>query len=81
MREVVVTGVGLVTPLGLGHEVNWNRLIKGYSGIRKIETFDTDDLPCKIAGQIPKKSDDPEGGLSIDEWIEPREYKRTLVIF
>ena len=76
MREVVVTGIGLVTPLGLGHEVNWKRLIHGYSGIRKIETFDTDDLPCKIAGQIPKKSDDAEGGLSIDDWIEPREYKR-----
>ena len=46
MREVVVTGIGLVTPLGLGHEINWKRLLKGYSGIRKIETFDTDDLPC-----------------------------------
>ena len=53
MREVVVTGIGLVTPLGLGHEVNWKRLLKGYSGIRKIETFDTDDLPCKISGQVP----------------------------
>ena len=42
MREVVVTPIGLVTPLGLGQEVNWKRLINGYSGIRKIETFDTD---------------------------------------
>ena len=58
MREVVVTGIGLVTPLGLGHEVNWKRLINGYSGIRKIETFDTDDLPCKIAGQVPNVSND-----------------------
>ena len=53
MREVVVTGIGLVTPLGVGQNVNWERLIKGYSGIKKIDTFETDDLPCKIAGLIP----------------------------
>ena len=46
MREVVVTGIGLVTPLGVGQEINWKRLINGYSGIRKIDTFETDDLPC-----------------------------------
>ena len=76
MRRVVVTGLGLLTPLGLGTNTNWKRLSSGFVGINKIENFDVSDLPCKIAGQIPKKSDDPEGGLSIDDWIEPREYKR-----
>ena len=76
MREVVVTGIGLLTPLGVGQEINWKRLINGHSGINKIDTFKTDDLPCKIAGQIPTKVDDHEGGLNLDDWIEPREYKR-----
>ena len=67
MREVVVTGIGLVTPLGLGHEVNWKRLINGYSGIRKIENFDTDDLTCKIAGQVPNVLNDLQGGLNIHD--------------
>ena len=76
MRRVVVTGLGLLTPLGLGLDINWTRLISGFVGINKINNFDVSDLPCKIAGQIPTKIDDPEGGLSIDDWIEPREYKR-----
>ena len=42
MREVVVTGVGLVTPLGIGQEINWKRLIEGHSGIKKIDTFVVD---------------------------------------
>jgi 3-oxoacyl-[acyl-carrier-protein] synthase II len=45
-------------------------------GINKIENFDVSDLPCKIAGQVPNINNDPEGGLDIDNWIEPREYKR-----
>ena len=76
MRRVVVTGLGLLTPLGFGIDTNWKRLVSGVVGINKIDNFEVSDLPCKIAGQIPKKSDDPEGGLSIDDWIEPREYKR-----
>ena len=72
MREVVVTGIGLVTPLGVGQEVNWKRLINGHSGIRKIDTFKTDDLPCKIAGQIPNISNDIEGGLNISDWIDAK---------
>ena len=76
MRRVVVTGLGLLTPLGLGIDVNWKRLVSGFVGINKIENFDVSDLPCKIAGQIPIKDDDHEGGLDIHDWIEPREYKR-----
>ena len=76
MREVVVTGIGLVTPLGVGQEVNWKRLINGHSGIRKIDTFETEDLPCKIAGQIPNISNDIEGGLNINDWIDAKDLRR-----
>ena len=76
MRRVVVTGMGLTTPLGNGIDVNWKRLTSGVVGINKIENFDVSDLPCKIAGQVPNINNDPEGGLDIDNWIERREYKR-----
>lgn len=76
MRRVVVTGMGLTTPLGNGVDINWKRLTSGVVGINKIENFDVSDLPCKIAGQVPAINNDPEGGLDIDQWIEPREYKR-----
>ncbi len=76
MRRVVVTGLGLLTPLGLGVNINWKRLVSGTVGINEIKNFDVSDLPCKIAGQIPTKDDDPKGGLNIDDWIEPRDYKR-----
>ena len=76
MRRVVVTGLGMLTPLGNGVDVNWKRLISGQNGIRKINDFDVSDISCKIAGQIPQKIDDPEAGLDIDQWIEPRDQKR-----
>ena len=76
MRRVVVTGLGMLTPLGNGVDINWKRLISGQSGIRKISDFDVSDISCKIAGQIPQKIDDPEAGLDIDQWIEPRDQKR-----
>ena len=76
MRRVVVTGLGMLTPLGNGVNINWNRLISGQSGIRKISGFDVSDISCKIAGQIPLKINDTEAGLDIDQWIEPRDQKR-----
>ena len=76
MREVVVTGLGLVTPLGLGTEINWKRLISGKVGIKKINNFDVSDLPCKIAGQIPSIEDDNEAGLNFDDWIHPKELRK-----
>ena len=54
MRRVVVTGMGLVTPLGIGLERNWSSLVEGTSGIRAIQSFDVSDLPVKIAGQVPR---------------------------
>ena len=47
MRRVVVTGLGILTPLGLGVDINWKRIISGFVGINKINNFDVSDLPCK----------------------------------
>ncbi len=54
MRRVVITGLGLVTPLGVGAKINWDRITAGNSGIGSIESFDVSDLHSKIAGQVPK---------------------------
>lgn len=61
MRDVVVTGMGLVTPLGSGVATNWQRLTTGESGLRPITAFDTSDLPAKVAGIVPDITDDPHG--------------------
>jgi 3-oxoacyl-[acyl-carrier-protein] synthase II len=76
MRRVVVTGLGMLTPLGNGVDINWQRLISGKTGIKKITGFDVSDIACQIAGQIPLKVNDTEAGLDIDQWIEPRDQKR-----
>jgi 3-oxoacyl-[acyl-carrier-protein] synthase II len=60
MRRVVVTGIGLITPLGYGQKANWQRLINGQSGLRRIEHFDVSDLPAKVAGVIPKGTGEAE---------------------
>jgi 3-oxoacyl-[acyl-carrier-protein] synthase II len=75
MRRVVVTGMGIVCPLGLGVEHVWRRLINSESGIGAIQAFDTKDLPCKVAGQIPQGSKD-EGRLDISEWIPVKDQKK-----
>jgi 3-oxoacyl-[acyl-carrier-protein] synthase II len=53
MRRVVITGMGLVTPLANGREATWERLIAGQSGLKKVDLFETGDLACKIGGQVP----------------------------
>ena len=53
MRRVVVTGMGMVTPLGSGVDHNWSQIIAGKSGISRIEHFDVSDISCQIAGQVP----------------------------
>jgi 3-oxoacyl-[acyl-carrier-protein] synthase II len=60
MRRVVVTGLGLLTPLGNGVKANWERLTNSQSGIRRIEHFDTTDLAAKIAGVIPRGTNPDE---------------------
>jgi 3-oxoacyl-[acyl-carrier-protein] synthase II len=75
MRRVVVTGMGIVCPLGLGVEHVWRRLINAESGITAIQAFDTKDLPCKVAGQVPHGSRQ-DGRLDINEWIPVKDHKK-----
>src|SRR5216684_3769454 len=82
MRRVVVTGMGLVTPLGLGVERVWKKLVAGESGIGAIQSFDVSDLPARIAAQVPLG--DKESGLfNADDWVPPKDQRRMdqFIIF
>src|ERR1043165_8337664 len=76
MRRVVVTGLGMVTPLGCGVEATWQRLIAGESGARKIDRFEVADLPARIACQIPR-GDGSNGTYNPDQWMEPKEQRKV----
>lgn len=67
-RRVVVTGVGLITPLGTGTEKSWENLLDGRSGIRKITQFDATHFPCQVAGEVPD--------FEINQFIEIKEQKK-----
>ncbi|HKK30491.1 MAG TPA: beta-ketoacyl-ACP synthase II [Alphaproteobacteria bacterium] len=75
MRRVVVTGLGLVTPLGCGVEAVWKRLIAGESGLGPIDRFGASDLPARVAGQLPE-GDTAEGLWNADDWVEKREQRK-----
>jgi 3-oxoacyl-[acyl-carrier-protein] synthase II len=72
--RIVVTGMGLVTPLGMGVGVNWQRLTAAQSGLRAIQSFDVSDLPAKVAGQIPLGGSD--GAFNPDDFVPPNERRR-----
>lgn len=74
-RRVVVTGLGAVTPLGIGAEAVWRRLLDGQSGAVVIDRFETDDLPAKIACQVPYGESAPD--FNPDTFLEPREQRRV----
>lgn len=76
MRRVVVTGLGMVTPLGCGVEPSWSRLIAGASGAGPITTFDVSDLPARIACTIPR-GDGSDGTYNPDDWMEPKEQRKV----
>jgi len=82
MRRVVVTGLGMVTPLGCGVEVTWKRLLAGESGARRIEKFDVSDISAQIACQIPR-GDGSGGTFNPDQWMEPKEQRKVddFIIF
>jgi 3-oxoacyl-[acyl-carrier-protein] synthase II len=75
MRRVVVTGMGIACPLGLGVEHVWKRLLNGESGLGAIQSFDTKDLPAKIAGEIPRGTRET-GGLDVAEWVPVKDQKK-----
>ncbi|HUO97217.1 MAG TPA: beta-ketoacyl-ACP synthase II [Rhizomicrobium sp.] len=75
MRRVVVTGLGLVTPLAGDVENTWSRLIAGKSGAGRITKFETDDLATKIACQVPR-GDGSNGTFNADAWVDPKEQRR-----
>jgi 3-oxoacyl-[acyl-carrier-protein] synthase II len=82
VRRVVVTGMGLVTPLGLGLDHVWGRLVGGESGITAIQSFDVSDLPSRIAAQVPI-GDTASGKYNAEDWVPAKDHRRmdTFVLF
>ena len=76
MRRVVITGLGMVTPLGCGVEVTWRKLLDGVSGAAVIDAFEVSDLACRIACSIPR-GDGSDGTFNPDDWMEPKEQRKV----
>ena len=76
LRRVVVTGLGIVSPLGCGIEPTWQRLLSGQSAARRITDFEVDDLACQIACPIPR-GPKADGLFDPDEWVEPKEQRKV----
>ncbi len=74
MRRVVVTGIGLVTPLGCGVKESWDGIISSRSGLGAVTLCDTSDLPAKVAGEVPRGVG--AGLFNADDYIEPKEQKK-----
>jgi 3-oxoacyl-[acyl-carrier-protein] synthase II len=77
MRRVVITGMGMVTPLGAGVKTNWDRLTAGQSGIGAISTFEVSDLPARIAGMVPRGTG--PGGFDVDSAVPPKDQRKNDV--
>jgi len=75
MRRAVVTGMGLVTPLGIGLERNWQRLVAGASGVSAIQSFDVSDLPSRIAAQVPR-GETAAGLFNADDWVPSKDQRK-----
>jgi len=76
MRRVVVTGLGMVSPLGCGVEITWARLLAGQNGARVIDHFEVSDLAARIGCVIPR-GDGSEGTFAADQWMEPKEQRKV----
>ncbi|CFX37213.1 3-oxoacyl-[acyl-carrier-protein] synthase II [Candidatus Filomicrobium marinum] len=76
MRRVVITGLGLVTPLGCGVEASWSRLLQGKNGARRIEEFEVSDISSQIACFVPRGPTE-DGLFNPDDWMEPKEQRKV----
>lgn len=76
MRRVVVTGLGMVSPLGCGVKTSWDRLLKGESGASKVTSFDVSDLASQIACQIPR-GDGSAGTYNPDDWMDKKDQRKV----
>ena len=76
MRRVVVTGLGMVTPLGANVETSWSNLVAGKSGAVRIDRFEVEDLAAKIACLLPL-GDGSDGTWNADRWMEPKEQRKV----
>lgn len=76
MRRVVVTGLGMVTPLGANVETTWSNVLAGKSGANAITTFDVSDISCRIACQIPL-GDGSDGTFNADHWMDPKDQRKV----
>ena len=82
-RRVVITGIGLVTPLGWGREISWKRILAGQSGAGRISAFDPTDYACQVACEVPRVdgrgggSADMEGAFSPEQVLSPKELRRV----
>ena len=74
MRRVVVTGLGMVTPLACGVKPTWDKLLGGESGIGRITRFEVSDIACRIAGEVPEG--DGEHDFHADDWVEPKDQRK-----
>ena len=74
MRRVVVTGLGLLSPFGVGVEHAWKQLLAGKNSTKRIQAFDVEDLPCKIASYIPREG---EAAFNPDDYLEPKEQRKV----
>jgi len=75
MRRIVVTGLGLVSPLGCGVELAWSRLIAGRSGLSVLPEWAA-SLPAKVAGLVPAKTQDPEGGFDPEKAAPAKDHRK-----
>lgn len=82
MRRVVITGLGLVTPLASGVDAGWARLLAGKSGARRVQEFEVSDISCQIACFVPR-GDGSDGTFNPDDWMEPKEQRKVddFIIF
>ncbi|MBJ6988838.1 MULTISPECIES: beta-ketoacyl-ACP synthase II [unclassified Devosia] len=76
LRRVVVTGLGLVTPLGCGVEATWSNILAGKSGAKRIDGFQVDDIACQIAHLVPRGAY-ADGMYNPDEWMEVKEQRKV----